>query len=223
MFYIAISWTQTFLGTSTPFLTDVHQRLPPVGPSILLDLRQFVQHLDAQLHYPTPPSQQVLRIYDRFIMDIALSQARWSPKQLIQINSCRRYLQALTLADISTTTGTRLTHAANTSYEAPSNAVLRVSRFNQQKPSPRAWTTWRKFLRTFSTKEGLLYQRLGQWTVLHGTTRMRQQFVYNPDTRTNFIPITTARTIACTNGSVATISRLPLKPHHERYKDTPHQ
>jgi len=180
MFQIALSWTQTFLGTSKGVLTDVHQRLPSVGPSIIMDLHQFLQHLDAQLHYPTPPDHQVLRTNDRFIMDIVLGQSRWNNKQVIQINSCRRYLQALTGADISIITGTRLTHAASTTYDPPSSHVLRMNRFNQPKPSPPAWKTWQKFLRTISTKEGILYQRLGKWKVPHNQTRFRQQFVYDP-------------------------------------------
>lgn len=185
MLHIAISWTQTFLGVSQCILTDVHQPIPPVGPSILLDLRQFLRHINAHLSISHSPQQQVLRTHDRFIMDIALSQTRWKPKQLIQINSCRRYLQALTIADICTSSGTRLTHET-TNAIAPSDNLLRVNRFNQQKPGTRAWITWGKFLRTISTKEGLLYQRLGNWTVPHGTARRRQQFIYNPDSNTLF-------------------------------------
>jgi hypothetical protein len=36
-----ISWTQAFLGTSQLFLTNVNHPIPPVGPSLLLDLRKF--------------------------------------------------------------------------------------------------------------------------------------------------------------------------------------
>ncbi len=41
------------------------------------------------------PSSVKLRQNDRFIMKIALKQAKWKPRHLIQINSCYRYLQSL--------------------------------------------------------------------------------------------------------------------------------
>ena len=43
---MTISWLQAFTGLSTLILTDVHQRLPPLGPSILLDVRKFLQEID---------------------------------------------------------------------------------------------------------------------------------------------------------------------------------
>ena len=180
MLRIAISWTQAFLGISIHFLTDVHQPIPPCGNSLLLDLRQFLKTINAKLNFSCPSDQHKSRTNDRFIMDIAMNQSRWNHQQLIQINSCRRYLQALTLADISIITGTRLTQNANQTHSPPSASILRVSRFNQRRPGPRAWTTWTKFLRTISTKDGILYQRLGPWTVSHANTRSRQPFVYDP-------------------------------------------
>ena len=42
---ITILWTQAFLGTLAPFLTNVHQSIPPAGPVRLLDLRTFLQEV----------------------------------------------------------------------------------------------------------------------------------------------------------------------------------
>lgn len=38
MLRIAVSWTQAFLGTSRLFLTDVQSPIPPIGPSILIEV-----------------------------------------------------------------------------------------------------------------------------------------------------------------------------------------
>ena len=89
MLRIALSWTQAFLGTSRLILTDVHDTLPPIGPSIFIDLRQFLQQIDAKILLHDFPKPLVLRQRDRFIMDIATGQASWSSRQLQQINASR--------------------------------------------------------------------------------------------------------------------------------------
>ena len=51
----AISWTQAFLGTSRLFLTDVTYPIPPAGPSLLLDLRRFLQEINGSFRLQAPP------------------------------------------------------------------------------------------------------------------------------------------------------------------------
>ena len=176
----AVSWTQAFLGISKPFLTHIHQRLPPMGKSWLLDLREFLILLNAPVHLTNFPVSRILRVHDRFIMDIALTQLQWKTRQLSQINSCRRYLQAQSLADISNANGTRLSHHALSGHEMPPSHTIKVEKFNQQRPGERAWRTWRKFLGTISNAAGLLYQPLGPWMVQHDQVRHWPKYVYNP-------------------------------------------
>ena len=137
---MAITWTQAFLGTSSLFLMDVKGPLPPVGSSILLDARQFLKDIDdGYIRVQDVPIAKALRERDRFIMDIALSQSLWKRRHLIQINSCRRFLQAQTLSDISNLSGTRiLPHALSGTV---SRQTVRVSSFNQQKPGTASWRT----------------------------------------------------------------------------------
>jgi endonuclease/exonuclease/phosphatase family metal-dependent hydrolase len=180
MMIMTVSWTQAFIGTSRLFLTDVHQRLPPIGPSLLLDTMAFLREIDGKFVMQNPPLSQGLRQNDRHIMDIALSQSQWKSKHLSQINACRRYLQAQTLADIVTTKGTRILLHMMTGGQPPSPHTLRISSFNQPSPGKKAWTTWKKFLHSFSDKHGVLREPLGLWTTRHDNTRHWPQYVHDP-------------------------------------------
>ena len=113
-------------------------------------------------------------------MDIAFSQPKWTRRHLIQINSCRRFLQAQTLADICTLSGTRLLcHVSSGSIDT-STTTLRISAFNQAEPKDSAWKTWRRFLSTISQRNGVLYSPLGHWIVDVTITRHWPQFLHNP-------------------------------------------
>ena len=82
MLRITMSWTQAFLGISQPFLTDVNHPIPPIGTSILLDLRTFLKEINGKLIVTDYKISKPLRENDRFIMDIALNQTRWTTKQI---------------------------------------------------------------------------------------------------------------------------------------------
>jgi hypothetical protein len=183
---MTISWTQAFLGTSKCFLTDVHWPIPPSGPSLLLDLRTFLQTINGSIRLQSPPTPKLLRENDRCIMDIAMRQHLWKAKHIQQINSCRRYLQAQTLSDIATLQGTRIQPFAITGTGLPTNDSIRVSLFNQKQPGPPAWKTWRKFLQTISNQHAVLHQPLGNWIVDILQMRHWPTWLYNPSTDTLF-------------------------------------
>ena len=178
----AISWTQAFLGTSKLFLTAVHDPIPPSGPSFLLDVRAFLQKLKGSITLQQPPVSPILRKDDRHIMDIVMRQTQWNRRQIIQINSCRRYLQAQTLADITNIQGTRiLTHCIQGTAPQLIHSV-RVSTFNQQKPGHQAWKTWKKFLATICNRQAVLLQPLSNWIVDITQIRHWPQYIYDDTT-----------------------------------------
>ena len=181
----AISWTQAFLGTSKLFLTAVHDPIPPSGPSFLIDLRRFLQQIKGRIHLQKSPVSPLLRQHDRQIMDIVMTQSQWSHKHITQINSCRRFLQAQTLADISNIQGTRiLTHCINGAEQIDCTSTIRVSAFNQKKPGLSAWKTWKKFLATICNRQAVLLQPLSHWIVDVTQVRHWPQYVYDDTTDT---------------------------------------
>ena len=181
---ITLSWTQAFLGTSRFFLRYPHHPIPPAGPSFLLDLRQFLQSIDGAIDLQDPPVPTFLRQNDRNIMDIILAQTMWKPKHIMQLNACRRALQAQTLADITNLSGTRIQSFARTGDGPVQSDIVRVSMFNQKTPDARAWRTWRRFLATITNKYGVLGQPLRHWTTTVTQVRHWPLYLYDPDTET---------------------------------------
>jgi hypothetical protein len=177
-----ISWTQAFLGTSQLFLSDTSIRLPPTQPSLLLDLRSFLQHINGTITLCNAPISKKLRENDRHIMDIVMCQTQWTPKQVIQINSCRRYLQAQTLADITTIQGTRIKPSCLDGATQPDNKTVKISLFNQSKPSTAAWKTWRRFLATICNRQAVLHNPLQRWTTAVQNLRHWPPYVYDAET-----------------------------------------
>ena len=127
-------------------------------------------------------ASNLLRTNDRFIMDIVMGQTQWSRKQIIQINSCRRYLQAQSLADITTMLGTRLQSHVFQALTLPNPSTIRISRFNQSRPGQHAWVTWRKFLRTICDANGVLQTALGDWIADYTQLRHWPPHLYDPTT-----------------------------------------
>ena len=177
---MTISWTQAFLGISECFLTEVTRPIPPVGTSILLDLRKFLNKIQGKLVLQTETTAKLLRQHDRFIMDIALQQTLWKQRHMLQINACRRYLQAQTLADITNMSGTRLQPSVITGGPKTFDQHIRCAAFHQKRPGEFAWRTWRRFLRTISDARGVLTNPLGPWVVEHYSVRHWPLFVYDP-------------------------------------------
>ena len=180
MLLVTISWTQAFLGTSQCFLTDVQSPIPPANPSWLLEMRSFLKEINGSIRIASRSiTPQMLRQNDRCIMDIVLHQQRWKKHQIVQINSCRRYIQAQTLSDITNIQGTRILADAFRGDTILTESV-RVSLFNQKRPGHAAWRTWNKFLLTISNRHGVLYNTLGSWIVSVDKTRHWPKTVYDP-------------------------------------------
>lgn len=184
MLHITLSWTQAFLGTSKPILEEVHHPIPPSGPSILLDARKFLQEIGGKIVVQKSYTCPVLRVNDQHIMDLAMHQKSWTNRQLIQINSCRRYTQAQSLADITNLLGNRILPQVYNPSSPPHPTTIRIAQFNQQRPGNTAWRTWRKFLLTISDANGILRVPLQQWIKQHHELRHWPKYVYNPHTDT---------------------------------------
>jgi len=180
LLYTTLSWTQAFLGVSFPILEQPHRPIPPVGPSWLLDLRSFLKVINGKVTLRDQVTPSLLREKDRCIMDIALGQTQWNHKHLRQINACRRYLQACTVADITGATGNRILPHVLAGNDIQPNDKLKVSKFNQRRPAATAWATWRRFLNMIADRQGILRQPLGRWIKEHQYLRHRSTFVYDP-------------------------------------------
>ena len=182
MLHIALSWAQAFVGTSTFLWATPHLKIPSHPASWIDSVRQFLQTIKGSLHIAQSDNiiPKKLRERDAFIMDLAMAHSN-STRTIDRINACRRYLQAITLADITDAAGARLLPGIAEGITTSPNTIMASQRFNQQKPPSPAWKTWKKFLNTITTTTGRLTQPLQRWIVRHNECRKRPRFVHDPE------------------------------------------
>lgn len=108
------------------------------------------------------------RQHDEFIMEALLSRYRdiFSRSEILAINRCRLYMQVVSLSDIATGDGTRITKKA---YRGISDS-FRSSKWRwavQINPTPREWKLWRQALCLFAhdsiRQTGTISTPLGNW------------------------------------------------------------
>jgi hypothetical protein len=124
------------------------------------------------------------REHDSMTMDLAIT-LNLSPTQLKEINSCRIYLQVLTLSNISVANGKSLTVEAQAGVRDQS----RLSKHSwPNSKRPKQWGAWHLFLQHVSTGVRLT-QPLGRW--LH-TPHQQWTWFLEPEGRhaLHFDPLT---------------------------------
>ena len=107
-------------------------------------------------------------------MDIILTNSKFKPHEIRSINYCRLYLQAITISDITTATGTYLRPGVSKGVLLINSPTTQLKEFRQQCPDATSWRIWRKACKLISTKNGKLHRPLTDW--LHHPSSLRQQW-----------------------------------------------
>jgi hypothetical protein len=90
------------------FVTDTKNPLPHLPGRWLHSLRTFLAGIDGSIeldNYFLPPTQCERDVY---IMDMILQSDSFSPKEILRLNYCRLYLQAITVSVLCVADGVTL-------------------------------------------------------------------------------------------------------------------
>ena len=112
--------------------------------------------------YATP---KLVRTNDFCLMEAICNTRVYTKQQLCIINRCRIFLQAITMADITDSSGNTVTEEAYEGKIDP-NRVSGMVWPNQQRPPPKAWELWKEAITTIWCQTGSrrLREPLGVWT-----------------------------------------------------------
>jgi hypothetical protein len=102
------------------------------------------------------------RIEDIALMDHFVQQG-YKPAQLTQLNRCRLYLQAITLAGIVSADGQCMIPDVLAGIPL-SDRKSTIQWPNQQRPPPKDWTVWSSALKSLQPRNKLV-KPLGEWLV----------------------------------------------------------
>jgi hypothetical protein len=159
----ATAWAQYGVGTSVSFLTDVTTVLPHMECKWLASLRSYLCTVSATIELDKEYVPRIERINDQHIMDLILQSNRFTPKEIRLLNYCRMYLQAVTISDIATATGTELDIMMRNGIRSHSSSKTKWHHFNQKRPSVKVWKLWKQANRLWSHDNGQLIKPLHQW------------------------------------------------------------
>ena len=170
---IAIAWFQEQTGVSFSILHDVHSKLPQLESKWIQSLRQFMSSINVRLQLDEPTIPKVQRLYDVYLMEAIQNSRQFTDAEVKRLNYCRLFLKAVTLSDISHTTGTRLDMSKLEGRPSLTSSVTHGPTIYQETPSAAEWTLWKRANRLWSDTSGTLHEPLGPW-ILH-TSEQRQQ------------------------------------------------
>jgi hypothetical protein len=125
-----------------------------------MSIWEFVSTLKSELHIRQAFTPKLTREHDVAIMEVFLS-LNLPPSSLKVLNACRCFLQVITVADIATADGTKISTSAK-------NGILGSNRMStllwpKQSRSPdQAWALWRNCLKILESNDKLI-KPLGKW------------------------------------------------------------
>ena len=141
-------------------------------------LWRFIDYVNIEISLSLPTEIPLQRNGDAYIMDLPMKT--YTVTQLKKINSCRIYLKALCISDITNLCGTQITRAA---WEGTKKCISKLQWPEQIKPPKQSWRLWRSFLTyglTITNKE--LLTPLGEW--LPGERHVRHTFLWSHENDT---------------------------------------
>ena len=159
--HIMISWGQCLAGTSFSILDNVTIPLPHLVPMQWLpQVRQYLSSIQCRIELEQTLIPSLQRINDSFIMDHALSFTE-SDTELLMINACRLYLGSVFISDITTCNGTTITNESYQGIQSTTSSLRDLNPY-QERPSIKAWNSWRRFLDCLFASGGRRTRRLAQ-------------------------------------------------------------
>ena len=170
---ILVAWTNYSVGMGKSCLEDVHTPLPHLEAKWLTSLRTYLAKIDASFQLDDDGIPPLEREHDCYIMDQCIQSAQFKPAEIRAINYCRLYLGAVTLSDLTNTTGDRLDHAKLHGKISLMSSTTRWMTIYQESPSVAQWRIWRRANKLWSTQNGALHQPLGRWLRDHQSRRIQ--------------------------------------------------
>ena len=160
---VLVSWCNYSVGMGSSVVTNVHTPLPHLESLWIGSLRTYLADVGAWLETDDTCVAPIERVHDDYIMERIIFSNKFTPAQTKTLNYCRLYLGALTLADLTTTTGKYLDQAKLVGRPSIFGTTSKWLKVNQDSPSDAEWRLWKRANRLWSTPDGKMLQPLGSW------------------------------------------------------------
>ena len=160
---VAMSWFQQQIGTSIPFLEEVHTPLPHLESKWVRSLRSFLSSIDASIRIDNARIKPLQRNHDFYIMDAIIKANQFTLAEIRRLNYCRLYLQALTASDLTETTGRTLDTSKLNGHPSRMSSMTIGEVIYQERPADAEWKLWKRANRLWSYHDNTMVKPLGMW------------------------------------------------------------
>ena len=157
------AWCNFSVGMSSLVVTDVYTPLPHLESMWVGSLRDYLASAGAWFETDDALVAPLERVNDDYIMARIVHSHQFTSAQIKTLNYCRLYLGALTLSDLTSTTGRYLDQAKLMGRPSLWSNTTQWLRIHQESPSESEWRVWKRANRMWSTAEGKMLQSLGPW------------------------------------------------------------
>ena len=173
MLQINLAWAQLGTGMGFPILGNPDMELPHLECAWFASLRDGLTMVDGSIEMTTTHVVPARRVADTHLMDGVCGSKLFSKSEIKKINSCRLYLQATLLSDISTTCGRKIlpSYYQGEKQQRPNRPFLIYPR--QSKLNSATWAVWRKALNALFLQKDKksLTTPLGAWYSHEGNSQ----------------------------------------------------
>ena len=174
---VAVAWSHYATGMGKSLFEDTSTPLPHLEAKWIASLRSYLNQSQITLQVETQGIPPLEREHDVYLMEEILRSNWFTEKEIVRLNYCRLYLNAVTLSDITNTIGDRLDDSKQVGETSLMSANSKWMEVNQSKPSDSEWKLWTCANRLWSNSKGQLHQPLGKWVRDQRECRI-QHFAY---------------------------------------------
>ena len=141
---VLVTWCDYSVGMCASLLTDVYTPLPHLESKWIGSLRAYLASVDCWLELDETCVAPLERVDDNYIMERVVQSNQFTPAQTRTLNYCCLYLGALTLSDLTTTTGRYLDQAKVAGRPSLLGTTTTWLKIHQESPSESEWRVWKR-------------------------------------------------------------------------------
>ncbi len=151
-----VAWAQFASGMASPLLETPSVSIPHLESKWLASLRSYLASINAAIHLDAPGLPPLEREHDGYIMEWIVHSHQFTDKEIVRLNYCRLFLNAVTLSDLTMTNGRQLDLGKLEGAPSIISAQSQWMAVNQDRPSEKEWQLWRTANRLWSLEDGML-------------------------------------------------------------------
>jgi hypothetical protein len=134
-----VAWAQFTSGMASPILETPSKSLPHLESKWLTSLQGYLASINAALYLDITGLAPLEREHDGCIMEWVVQSNHFTDMEVVRLNYCRLYLNAVTLSDLTETYGDTLDIGKLNGVPSLTSSQSQWMAVKQERPSEAEW------------------------------------------------------------------------------------